>query len=200
MSKSWRSEILTARAAGDAEAENHAANKVLASLLRYEPYRTWLLDDTCTPEFVREESLRRYEAFYNADVRRIGRVKADEKWKNTKPLRFKMDSYSEKIAEALSTCWISVGVNGFPGLCFMSDELLRQLLGHTLPYPSLLSDKLRGGKLIWAVRKRLNLQQAETLFIGIEQIGSNEWAILNRQGKRTHWISLKQGKSLPPKL
>ena len=199
VAKSWRAQILTAREAGDAKAENHAANKVLASLLSHEPFRTWLLEDSSAPSLFRQESRERYNAFYNADLRRVGRTKADKKWKSTKPLWFKMDSYSDRVAEALSTCWVRAGFNGFPGLCFMSDELLAQLLGHTLPLPSLLSNRLRGGKFIWAVRKRMGLEQAETLFTRIEQVETNKWAILDRYGNRAHWISLRTDK-LPPKL
>src|SRR5262245_33274588 len=54
------------------------------------------------------------------------------------------------------------------------------------------TDKERGAKFIWAVRKRLLLRQAKTLFTGIEQLEHNRWAILNREGKKTYWISLKE--------
>jgi hypothetical protein len=82
----------------------------------------------------------------------------------------------------------------------MSDELLAQLLGYTLPLPSLLADRIRGGKFIWAIRKRVGLRQAEILFNEIKEVGEKKWAILNQRGEKTHWISLLPNKPLPAKL
>jgi hypothetical protein len=198
--RSYRMEMRAAQKRGHQKAADHWANKVTAAYLRMDSGRRWLLEGNRAPLLIRREARRRYECFYSADVRRPGRKKADEKWKTAKPLRFRMVSYRDRIAEAITTGWLTVGRNGFPGLCFMSDELLAQLLGYTLPLPSLLSNTIRGGKCIWAIRKGIGLQQAEILFTGIEEVGKNKWAILDRHGKKTHWISLIADKRLPPKL
>lgn len=204
ISGTWRLKFRAAQMRGDQKAADHYANKETVSLLQTVRGRQWLLEDKVeglseSPEF-HKEVRRRYEAFYSADVRRLGRKKADEKWKSAKPLRFKMDPNSDKIAVAMTTGWLTVGHSGFPGLCFMSDEVLAQLLGYTLPLPSLLSDKIRGAKVIWQIRHRTGLQQAETLFTGMEKVGAKKWTILNRRGEKTHWISLMADKLLPPEL
>jgi hypothetical protein len=63
-----------------------------------------------------------------------------------------------------------------------------------------LSDRIRGGKFIWAIRKRVGLKQAEILFNGIEKVADRKWAILNLRGEKTHSITLLPVKPLPPKL
>ena len=190
---------------GDKKAADHWANKVAGSILQWEYGRQWLLHDKVkglsAPPKIREVAKQKYETGYNADVRRLGKKKADEKWKGNKtPRSFKLDSNGDKIAAVMAMEWLVVGHNGFPGLCFMSDELLAQLLGRTIPLPSLLSDRIRGGKLIWAVRKRFGLHQAEILFNGIEKVADKKWAILNLRGEKTHSITLLPDKPLPPEL
>ena len=205
ISQSWRLKIRAAQKRGDRKMADHWADKVAASILQWETGRQWLLYDNVeglsAPPAIREVAKQKYEAGYNADVRRLGKKKADEKWKGDKtPQRFKLETNGDKIAAVLTTEWLAVGKNGFPGLCFMSDELLAELLGYTLPLPSLLSDRIRGGKFIWAVRKRVGLHQAEILFTGIEKVADKKWAILNLRGEKTHSITLRLDKPLPPKL
>jgi hypothetical protein len=205
ISQSWRLKLRAAQKSGDRKTADHWADKMTASILQWEPGRQWLLYDKVeglnAPPAIREVAKQKYEAGYNADVRRLGKRKADEKWKGKKtPQRFKLDTNGDKIAVAMTMEWLAVGQSGFPGLCFMSDELLAQLLGHTLPLPSLLSDRIRGGKFIWAIRKRVGLKQAEILFNGIEKVADRKWSILNLRGEKTHSITLLPVKPLPPKL
>jgi hypothetical protein len=196
--------ILAAEKRGDRKTVERLTKKHLASILQTVRGRRWLLENkekglSATPE-MREWARRKYEKLYAADVRRLGRKPADEKWKGKKTPQFKLDAHGDKIAAALTTEWLVGGKNGFPGLCFMSDELLAELLGYTLPLPSLLSDRIRGGKFIWAIRKRVGLHQAETLFNGIKKVADKKWAILNLRGEKTHSITLLPDKPLPPKL
>jgi hypothetical protein len=172
--------------------------------LQWEKGRQWLLhnkvEGLSTSPVIREVAKQKYEKFYTADVRELGRKPADEKWKGKRKPQFKLAADGDKIAVVLTMEWLAVGKNGFPGLCFMSDELLAQLLGYTLPLPSLLADRIRGGKFIWAIRKRVGLRQAEILFNEIKEVGEKKWAILNQRGEKTHWISLLPNKPLPAKL
>jgi hypothetical protein len=147
ISQSWRLKLLDAQKIGDLKLAGHWGDKITGSILQWERGRQWLLYDNfkglSAPVAMREVAKQKYQSFYEADVRRLGRKKADDKWKNTdnlSPVGFKRDSDSDKIAEAMTTSWLTLGHNGFPGLCFMSDELLAKLLGYTLPLPSLLND------------------------------------------------------------
>lgn len=207
ISSTWHDKLCDAQYRGDQKAVTHWADKQIAAILSTKVGRKWLLKGKplnnslkAPDEPTREYAHRKYEELYIADVRRLGRKKADDKWKGEKVSGFKLESNGDKIAVALTLSWLAVGHKGFPGLCFLSDEVLAQLFGHTLPLPSLLSDRIRGGKFIWAIRKRMGLIQAEILFTGIEEVGDSKWAILDRNGTRTHWISLRPNKSLPPKL
>ena len=203
ISQSWRLKIRAAQKRGDRKMADHWADKVAASILQWETGRQWLLYDKfeglSAPPAIREVAKQKYEEGYNADVRRLGKKKADEKWKgNNTPQRFKLDTNGDKIAAAMTMEWLAVGQNGFPGLCFMSDELLAKLLGHTLPLPSLLTDS--GLKLIVTIRQRIGLKKAEILFNGIEQVADKKWAILNLRGEKTHSITFLPNKPLPPNL
>lgn len=203
-SHDWHLKILAAQKRNDFKLVERLTKKHLASILQTVRGRRWLLDNEekglrATPE-MREWAQREYKKLYVADVRRLGRKPADEKWKCKKTPHFKLDAHGDKIAGVLTTEWLTVGKIGFPGLCFMSDELLAELLGYILPLPSLLSDRIRGGKFIWAVRKRVGLRQAEILFNGIEKVADKKWAILDLRGKTPHSITLLPDKPLPPEL
>ncbi len=175
--------------------------KEAASILQTERGRQWLLDGKLKswsePPKIRKEARRLYEIFYAADDRRLGRKKADEKWKNTKTPRFKLKNNGDYVAVAMTMEWLAFGQNVFPGLCFMSDEVLATLLGHVLPWPALY-EKNSGWKTIRTIRERIGLKKAAILFTRIEKIGEKKWAILNRHGEKTHWIALMPKKSLPP--
>lgn len=195
--------ILTAEKRGDRQTVERLTKKHLASILQTVCGRRWLLENKekalVAPPEMREWARREYEILYAADVRHLGRKPADEKWKSTKTPRYKMSSnYGDYIAAAMTTEWLVGGSSGFPGLCFMSDELLAKLLGYTLPLPSLLSDS--GLKLIVTIRQRIGLKKAEILFNGIEQIADKKWAILNLRREKTHSITFLPDKLLPPIL
>jgi hypothetical protein len=208
ISQSWRLKIRAAQKIGDRKMADHWADKVAGSILQWEHGRQWLLHDKVkglsAPPKIREIARQKYEKFYAADVRKLGRKPADEKWKGAdnlkSPIGFKRDTNSDKIAEAMTTSWLTVGHNGFPGLCFMSDELLAQLLGCTIPLPSLLNEVSDGWKTIRTIRERIGLKKAEILFNGIEKVADKKWAILDLRGEKTHSITLLPDKPLPPKL
>jgi len=194
----WHLKILAAEKRGDRKAAERLTKKHLASILQTVRGRRWLLENkekglSAPPEMC-AWARQKYQGFYDADVRRLGRGKADKKWKGTETPQFKLDSYGDKIVEAMTTGWLAVGHNGFPGLCFMSDELLARLLGHTLPLPSLLSD--RGLKLIVTTRQRIGLKKAEILFTGMEKIGGGWWVLLDMHGSKTSY----RIRPLPPVL
>ena len=204
ISQSWRLKIRTAQKRGDRKMAGHWADKVVASILQWETGRQWLLYDKVeglsAPPAIRQVAKQKFEAGYKADVRRLGKKKADEKWKGNKTPRFKLDTNGDKIAAVMTMEWLVVGQNGFPGLCFMSDELLAQLLGRTIPLPSLLNNDSDGWKTIRTIRERIGLKKAEILFNGIEKVADKKWAILNLRGEKTHSITLLPDKPLPPKL
>jgi hypothetical protein len=201
ISGTWHLKMRAAQIKGDQKMTDHWANKETASILQTERGRRWLLEGKTpgAPPKIQAEAQRRYRKLYAADVRRLGRTKADEKWKSTETPRFKLRSNGDYIAVAMTMEWLVGGHNGFPGLCFMSDEVLAMLLGHALPVPALY-EKSSGWKTVRTIRERIGLRKAGILFTGIEKIGDNKWAILNRYGKKTHWISLTVNKPLPPEL
>jgi hypothetical protein len=204
ISGTWRLKMRAAQMRGDQKTADHFANKETASILQTERGRQWLLEDNVkglsAPPEMRGEARRRYEAFYAADVRRPGRKMADEKWKGKKTPRFKMNSNGDYVAAAMTMEWLVGGGNGFPGLCFMSDELLAKLLGHALPWPRLLNENICGWKTIRTIRERIGLKKAGILFNGIEKVADKKWAILNQRGEKTHSITLLPNKPLPPEL
>lgn len=204
ISGTWHLKMRVAQMRGDQSRADHFTNKETASILQTERGRQWLLEDKVegldAPPGIRKEARRRYEAFYNADVRRLGRKKANAIWKNTKSPRFKMNSNSDYVAAAMTTEWLVVGQDGFPGLCFMSDGLLAQLLGHALPWPRLLNEEICGWKTIRTIRERIGLKKAEILFNGMEKVDDHKWAILDQRGVKTHSITLLPNKPLPPEL
>lgn len=206
ISGTYHDKLLAANERGDREAVAHWADKQIAAILGTKDGREWLLQgktSSTSPkapdEATREYARAKYEKFIAADARRLGRKKADDKWKGTKIPQFKLESNGAEIAAAMATGWLVGGRNGFPGLCFMSDEVLAQLLGHTLPLKSLQSSD-QGWKIVRTIRERIGLKKAEILFNGIKKVGDKQWAILDRCGTQTHWISLRPSKPLPPKL
>jgi hypothetical protein len=131
----------------------------------------------------------------------LGRKKAEEKWKGKTTPRYEPgDNDGDFFVEAMITSWLTVGQNGFPGLCFMSDELLAKLLGNFLPWPELLNENKYGWKTIRTNRERIGLKKAEILFTDMVKINDRKWAILNRHGEKTHSITLLPNKPLPPEL
>jgi hypothetical protein len=203
ISQSWRLKIRAAQKDGDRKMADHWANKVAASILQWETGRQWLLYDKVeglsAPPKICEIARQKYEKFYAADVRKLGRKKADKKWKSKTTPQYKPGANEgDYIVEAMITGWLTVGHNGFPGLCFMSDELLAKLLAYTLPLPNLLKNE--GWKTIRTIRGRIGLKKAEILFKKIEKVADKKWAIFNLRGEKTHWIGSLSGKSLPPKL
>jgi len=214
ISGTWHDELLAANRRGDRAAVTHWADKQIAAILSTQDGRRWLLEGKISSnspkapdEATRKYARAKYDELYSADVRRLGRKKADKKWKGTKAPRFRLETLGDRIAAEIAPRCLVAGRNGFPGFCFMSDELLAQLLGRRLRLPNLSSNRTPGekvsspgGKLIWAVRKRIGLKQAEILFTGIEQVGDDRWAIVDRRGGKTLWFLLKQIRPLPPKL
>lgn len=203
ISGTWHLKMRAAQMKGDQKKADHFAHKETASIMQTERGRQWLLEDKVkglsAPPEIRKEASRRYETFYNADVRRLGRKKADERWKNTKTPRFKMNSNGDYIAAAMTMEWLVGGQNGFPGLCFMSDEVLATLLGHALPVPALY-EKDAGWKTVRTIRERIGLKKAEILFTRIDKVADKKWVLLDQHGEKTPSITLLPNKPLPPEL
>ena len=194
ISQSWRLKIKDAQIRGDQKTADYWADKVTGSILQWETGRQWLLYDKVeglsAPPKIREIAHQKFEEFYAADVRRLGRKEADEKWKGKTTPRYEPGANDgDYIVEAMITSWLTFGHNGFPGFCFMSDELLANLLGLILPLPRLLNEKIHGWKTVRTIRERIGLKKAEILFTGIKEVGDKKWAILDRRGMQTHWIS-----------
>ncbi len=196
----WHLKILAAEKQGDWKAAQRLTKKHLASILQTVRGRRWLLEDKekglSAPPGMRDWARCQYKAFYAADVHHLGRKKADEKWKGTATPRLKLGANDDDyIAVAMAMEWLVVGKNGFPGLCFMSDGLLAQLLGRALPVPNL------GWKTVSVIRERMGLKKAKTLFAGMVKAGDNWWVLLDRSGNKTRYrISFPKAKLLPQKL
>jgi len=204
ISQSWRLKLRAAQKSGDRKTADHWADKVTASILQWETGRQWLLYDKVeglsAPPKIREVAHQKYKKFYAADVRRLGRKKADEKWKGKITPRYEPGANDgDFIVEAMITSWLTVGHNGFPGLCFMSDEVLATLLGHALPVPALY-EKDAGWKTVRTIRERIGLKKAEILFTGFEKVADKKWVLLDQRGEKTPSITLLPNKPLPPEL
>ena len=210
ISQSWRLKMQAAQMTGDQKMADHWAAKVTASILTCEKGRKWLLEDKLeglsAPPEIREVAKQKYEANYAADVRRLGRKKADKKWKGADnsetPLEFKLDTKGEKITTRLALGWLSAG-DGLPGYCFISDKVLATILGLTLPFQGLLptrddADNQRGRKTIEDCRRDIGLEKGETLVTGVKHVDGGKWALLDENGKEVGCFN--QAKSFPPKL
>lgn len=204
ISGTWHSKFRTAQNRGDQKTAGYFSDKELASILQTAVGREWLLENKAealsAPPEMRAWAQSKYQGLYEADRRRVGRKKADEKWKSAKTPRFKLKENGDYIAAAMTMEWLVVGHNGFPGLCFMSDSLIADLLGLGLPIPRLRSENIHGWKTVRTIRERIGLKKAEILFKEMEKVGDNKWAILNRRGEKTHSISFPTNKRLPPEL
>jgi hypothetical protein len=206
ISQSYRLKMRDAQMSGNRKKAAHWANKVTASILQMEMGRQWLLEGNVrglsAPKEIRREARRRYEKFYANDVRRLGRQKADQRWKgkgSPQTRMFKTETNSDRIALAMTTGWLSVGQKGFPAFCFMSDEVLAKVLGLTLPLPSLLLESSHGWKIVRTIRERIGLKKAEVLITGVKKNDDGQWAVLDRQeaeGGRFPAVV----KVVPPKL
>lgn len=132
----------------------------------------------------------RYKALYTADVRRLGKKKADAKWNGDGCNPSRIPANSQCIAEAMARSWV-VGLDQFsnmPGLCFMKDELLASLLGRVLPVKSLLSTEIDGWKTVRTIRERIGLKKAIITLVDMRKIG-NGWELLDRHGNSAGIIS-----------
>lgn len=203
ISGTWHLKMRAAQMRGDQKLFNYFADKETASILQTVRGRQWILENKVeglsAPPKMREVAKQKYDAGYNADVRRLGRKKADEKWKGTKTPRFKLKSNGDYVAAAMTMGWLVGGQNGFPGLCCMSDEVLAMLLGHALPVPALY-EKNTGWKTVRTIRERIGLKKAEILFTGIEEVADKKWVLLDQHGEKTPSITLLPNKLLPPEL
>jgi hypothetical protein len=210
ISQSWRLKMQAAQMAGDQKMADHWADKVTASILKCEKGRKWLLEDKLeglsAPPEMREVAKQKYEAGYATDVRRLGRKKADKKWKGAdkseSPLEFKLATKGEKIATRLALGWLSAG-DGFPGYCFISDKVLAIILGLTLPFRGLLpatddADNQRGRKTIEDCRRDIGLEKGEMLITRVKNVDGGKWALLDEKGKEVGYFY--QAGAFPPKL
>lgn len=198
--------ILGAMKQGDKATVERLTKKHLASILRTTRGRRWLLenkeDGLSASREMREWAQRQYQSFCAADVSHLGRKKADEKWRSAATPQLKVGANDgDYIAAAMAIEWLSVGQNGFPGLCFMSDGLIAELLGRGLPIPALCDENKSGWKTVSVIRERLRLKKAITLFTGMEKIDGDWWVLLDRSGNKTPYrISFLKGRPLPQKL
>jgi hypothetical protein len=193
ISKSYHSELREALKQGDQRAATHWAQKVAASLLRRKHGRHWLLHDKNFPPAIREYARLLYEQFYARDVRRLGRKKANDKWRNEQELDVKQETASDKIAVQMTMGWLSLP-NGFPGYCFLSDDMIAKVLGLFVPF--LKSADL---KLVRTIRERIGLKKGEIIVTRLKQCANGDWAALDSGGEG--WGLLKpQSGAVPPKL
>lgn len=101
-----------------------------------------------------------YDELYTKDLRKLGRKKADEKWKGDHRIAdFEQATASDKIAVELVRGWMRGNKGGCPGYCFCSDEVLASVLGNGLNLRSTNRD------LILEIRRRLGLRKAKVHFV-----------------------------------
>jgi hypothetical protein len=191
--RSYRMEMRAAQKRGDQKAADHWANKLAAAILRMESGRRWLLEGKSWPALIRKEARRRYDCFYAADVRRLGRKKADEKWQSPdKELDFKQETACDKIAVQLTMGWLSLP-GGIPGYCFLSDEMIAEVLGLLAPFL-----KSADWKLVRTIRERIGLKKGEIIVTSLKQRANGDWAIFDSAGRDLG--VLPWSKCVPPKL
>jgi hypothetical protein len=194
ISKSFRSELREALKKGNQEAATHWAHKVAASVFRRKDGRRWLLQGKRTPPAIREHARWLYEQLYTRDVRRLGRKEADEKRRSPdQGLDFKQETASDKIAVQLAVGWLSLP-GGFPGYCFLSDEVTANVLGIVMPF-------LRSTtwKLVRTIRERIGLKKGEIIVTCLKRRPGGEWAALDFRGREWGLLKPLSG-AVPPKL
>jgi hypothetical protein len=167
----------------DPKTAKRCVNKMASSILQWD--KQWFKS---APPEIRKVVRRIEKKSYAADVRSRGRTKADKKWKNEdnaqSPLDFKRGTKEQKIGTELTLGWLSVGDDGFPGYCFISDKILATMLGLTLPFQGLSptsddADNERGGKFIEDCRLDIGLKKAEIIVTRLKKVNECKWAILD---------------------
>ena len=168
----------------DLKTANRCVKKIAASILQWD--KQWFKS---APPEIRKIVRQIEKKSYAADVRSRGRKIADEKWGDSNSTRtsleFKREEKEQKIGTELTLGWLSVGDDGFPGYCFISDKVLATILGLTLPFQGLRptsddADNERGGKCIEDCRLEIGLKKAEIIVTGLKQLDECKWAILDK--------------------
>jgi len=118
--------ILAAVRRGDKKTAELFTRKYLASILQTVRGRRWLLENKekglSAPPAMRKWARQNYEAFYAADVRRLGRVKADKKWKGTETPRFKLDLILHLGTFAPLVCAVHSGGKSLHGWFYVQGQ------------------------------------------------------------------------------
>jgi hypothetical protein len=185
---------LELRRAPDQKTKTHWANKVIAPILQTEDGRRWLLEDKKWPAGFHEEAQRRYGRFYAADLRRLGKKGADRKWRGVgQDLDFKQETASDKIAVQMTMGWLSLP-GGFPGYCFLSDDMIAKVLGLFVPFL-----KSADWKLVRTIRERIGLKKGEIIVTRLKQLANGDWAALDSRDRGVGLMRLESG-AVPPKL
>jgi len=159
ISASWWLKMCNALTRGDERSATRATRKVVGSICRSKRGRQWLMEDENFPPEFRERARQVYGELYAKDKRKLGRRKADDKWKGDPDFDLKRETASDKIAVELVRGWLRGNRNGASGYCFCSDEVLATILGAALKLRSL--DR----ELIKKIRRRLGLKKATNFYV-----------------------------------
>lgn len=155
---SWWSKMRHALRQGDKKLVRRTMRKVVGSICRSHRGRQWLMEGKNFPPGFREQARRVYTELYDKDVRKLGREKADAKWKSDAVFGFKRETGCDKIAVALVQGWLRTNSDGAPGFCFCSDAVTAKILSRVLnlPVSAGLAKKIQG---------RLGLKKATIFYV-----------------------------------
>lgn len=112
-----------------------------------------------TPAQHRTLARQIYDELYAKDRRKLGRRKADTKWKSDSSFDLKRETASDKIAVELVRGWLQGKSGKCPGYCFCSDAVLAIVIGKSLN----LHGTDRG--LLVKIKNRLRLKKGEILWV-----------------------------------
>ena len=173
--------LVAALACGDNRGAFRAAERILVGMYRTDRGRFILHAARGRPD-LKADIESRIAGLYANDVRRLGRLRADEQ---PRPLRTadcaREYAACDRIGFAMTCGWLRGDKQGFPGLCFCSDEVVSQLLGKLLNLPVQLGT-------VRKLRQRLHLKKAVVLVRKIRR-GSNGTLVLSDSRGKPVWRS-----------
>ena len=174
---SWYERLLAALKNRDTRAQITASKKIFAGMYRVDRGRFLLAEFKRNPGF-KAQIQKWIDECYARDVRRLGRRKADEKPKRLTIADFSRKDFAcDRIAFAMTCGWLRWNKDGFPGLCFCSDEVIATLLG------GMLNLRTLGVGTVRKLRHRLKLKKASVLVRQICPGTEGQFELSDSRGK-----------------
>jgi hypothetical protein len=167
----WWKELGKANDKGDLDRADHAADKLLKSILPDPEGRQWLND---FPLEFREEAEERRQRLVQAAKERSSADKARALLEGEGTTQL-IPEVSQLVFELIRG-WLRVGAEGSPGYCFFTDAVLAKVLRGVVGKPALTD------KNVVRTRELLGLKKA-TIFVYSATMGTGGlWRFSDRNG------------------